>query len=712
MTTSGGPGRQRTPVEITEAIKGELRDAFANLFEITQDFSVTKEKGLYGVFYVKPSKNVRNMLSVDRELLVLISTFQDQQTRTITAARELIEEAAGRLDATTFIVVHSDFRGDSKLKNWGREQSLTVLPIFTTHPLPAGNELLRTLANELFSHDPFDVTGPVADDSQFYGRREEAIQLARRLQQGQIRSVFGIRKIGKTSILHRIIKETTKTYDCTAVLIDGQSDAIFSLSSAQLLNSIAHTISKSESGGEVSLDILTVRLSLADAAQALLEAVKSSPKVVVLFFDEIDYLTPTSPTADHWKEDFNGFWRNLRATYQATSVGSSKLSILVSGVSSKWFMEESIGGVENAALMFVPEEYLSPLPRGAGAAMIRRLGKLAGLVFNDTTAELIAAQSADMPFWIRKACSHIHNKIEVGLRPFEPQAEAVADFMAEFISTDGVAMSEVALSHLFRVYPELQQPALQCAAGKGSDVPGKYLRTLEKYGVIESAKTPSVNGQMMASGLENFVESNKTPSTKSAASEFGDWADELAIISRRRNVMERSLRSIVSNFLRFDSMNNSGATSAKERVLIQDAVDVYVLHRCPELKTGEATIKELALLFGFYDGRYLDELTEVAQEYTAAARAGDPANDIAPHKPGTIRNRLAYLRAACRYAQKHHGVGDRDVRHEVPVPAVRNSRQVYASRAEMLVIARKCGASPAEREARALIRLAFYSGMR
>jgi integrase len=150
----------------------------------------------------------------------------------------------------------------------------------------------------------------------------------------------------------------------------------------------------------------------------------------------------------------------------------------------------------------------------------------------------------------------------------------------------------------------------------------------------------------------------------------------------------------------------------KERVLIQEAVDVYVLHRCPELKTGDATIKELALLFGFYDGRYLDELTEVAQEYTAAARAGDTANDIAPHKPGTIRNRLAYLRAACRYAQKHHGVGDRDVRHEVPVPAVRNSRQVYATRAEMLSIARKCGASPAEREARALIRLAFYSGMR
>lgn len=145
----------------------------------------------------------------------------------------------------------------------------------------------------------------------------------------------------------------------------------------------------------------------------------------------------------------------------------------------------------------------------------------------------------------------------------------------------------------------------------------------------------------------------------------------------------------------------------KERVLIQEAIDVYVEHRCPELKTGDATIKELALLFGYYDGRYLDELTEVAQEYTKAAREADP-----PLKPASIRNRLAYLRAACRYAQKKHGIGDKNVVLEVPTPPVKNERQVYASRAEMIRIARACGTSPAGREARALIRLAFYSGMR
>lgn len=51
---------------------------------------------------------------------------------------------------------------------------------------------------------------------------------------------------------------------------------------------------------------------------------------------------------------------------------------MVGGVSTYWFTVESIGGIENAALSFIPEEYLSPMPEGATIAMLRRLGRVAG----------------------------------------------------------------------------------------------------------------------------------------------------------------------------------------------------------------------------------------------------------------------------------------------------------------------------------------------
>lgn len=140
------------------------------------------------------------------------------------------------------------------------------------------------------------------------------------------------------------------------------------------------------------------------------------------------------------------------------------------------------------------------------------------------------------------------------------------------------------------------------------------------------------------------------------------------------------------------------ATGAiKHRYFIGDAVVAYCQHKCPNLKTGEEIEKELARIHGHYDGRYIDELAAVARDYIEA--------ESDRVLPGTIRNRLAYLRAACRYAKKYHGMGDVP---DIALPPVRNERKEYVSRAEMIRIARQCK----DRHARAIIRLAFYSGMR
>lgn len=562
-----------SPVERTDAIKSQIRDSFGDLFKVTYETHLTRDKGYYGICYVKASKNVRNVLSVDREILTLISTFEDQQPRTLQTARDLIAESEGRLDSSAVIIVHCDPRGNAKLKTWGREKSLAVLPIFYKGKIASGEDLLHTLAHELYSYDVFDITGPVADDVQFYGRREEARNLARKLQSGQIRSCFGIRKIGKTSILHRIINEVKGNYDCTIFLIDAQSDSIFTLDAPRLLNSIAGSLMQLASRSDLSITVDPVAVELSIAVERLRNAVAVHGRQILIVFDEIDYLTPTSPTAAHWRTEFNRFWRNLRSVYQSSAATERNLSLLISGVSSKWFAEESIDGVENAALAFVPEEYLSPLPRGAATAMIKRLGRQAGLIFTDATAEQIAETSADMPFWIRKACSYIHGKVEIALRPFEPQVTLISDYLNEFVASDGVAMSEVALAHLFRVYPELKGPALVCADQNPPQLDNRTLRTLEKYGVVRTGRNFGVSGRMMAIGLESFrsskteVEAPSDPESTSENSGYGDWADELAIISRRRNILERKLRGIVANFIRFSAMSGQSTESAKERVL-------------------------------------------------------------------------------------------------------------------------------------------------
>lgn len=141
---------------------------------------------------------------------------------------------------------------------------------------------------------------------------------------------------------------------------------------------------------------------------------------------------------------------------------------------------------------------------------------------------------------------------------------------------------------------------------------------------------------------------------------------------------------------------------------IEDAVTLYLKHKVPTLKSGRNIANELAEIFWAYQGRPLSSLADVSKAIQKQSTRDAKDKDAPPLAPATIKNRIAYLRAACRYAWKHHGLGDADPAQRVTVPTVKNERHVYIDRAQMLKLARACKDFPA----RALIRIAFYSGMR
>ena len=139
---------------------------------------------------------------------------------------------------------------------------------------------------------------------------------------------------------------------------------------------------------------------------------------------------------------------------------------------------------------------------------------------------------------------------------------------------------------------------------------------------------------------------------------------------------------------------------ARPRWTIDQAVDRYLRERTPDLKAGANARRELEQLRDWFTGRTIEELPIVCAEY-----AQDQHGAL---RPATIKNRIAYLRAACRWAWKRHGMGDADPGARVVTPTVRNAREVVVDRAQMVALARACR----HRGVRALIRVLFYSGMR
>lgn len=142
--------------------------------------------------------------------------------------------------------------------------------------------------------------------------------------------------------------------------------------------------------------------------------------------------------------------------------------------------------------------------------------------------------------------------------------------------------------------------------------------------------------------------------------------------------------------------------------LIEDAVAVYIKHRTPSLKSGENIARELGEVFWAYQGRPISALPDVAKTLQIKNTVKLPDGIEKTLKPATIKNRISYLRAACRFAWKFYDMGDSDPGAKVTVPIVNNARQNYISREQMIMAARACENRPT----RAVIRIAFYSGMR
>jgi hypothetical protein len=569
------PQRGHTsPRELTKRMVEEFTSASSTILNITRPPALIEhEKGLYAYVVAKPIKRIARLLTADRELLILFSSFTDQQPRTIDTATSLIEQSEVRLEHSIAVIVHADPEGNFKLKNWGREAGLSVIPINAQHKLPQGDDLEKLMFVEFFSHDAFDVTGPVSDDARFYGRRSEALDIARQLQTGQVRSSLGIRKIGKTSIIHRILNVSHATYDCSSVMIDCSRDAIWQMSDSQLLYSISLAVEAAiiaPQRYEIAQHYKG-NVELSEAADSLLAKCICSPRPILVFFDEIDYITPSSPVTDHWRKQFNSFWRNLRAVYQEALRQGTKLSLFVGGVSTKWFRVAEIDGIENAALAFVPEEYLSPLASGASAAMIKTVGRTSGLQFENDVAEAIANLCSNIPYWVRKAGSYIHKNISVESRPYQLSMEEGISLTNAFIESEGAAIAEVAITHLFRVYPDIETDAIIIFHGEKGGLTAASCKILERYGVITSrGGAYTMSGRMIQEAMKVYLKNKgeipKEDRHKMQYDSLDEWAEELASLNASRNILERRLRGIASNFLRFDSLQHKGKGTFQDRV--------------------------------------------------------------------------------------------------------------------------------------------------
>jgi len=254
--------------------------------------------------------------------------------------------------------------------------------------------------------DLYNVRDPVADRLNFFGRAARADELLEMLAEGRPVGLFGLRKMGKSSLLQ--------------VLGDRAGFPVAHIDLQEGLE-LAGLYTRTLAAWQRALHVKTpdVRwepppLSGGDLADAFTSAVrgllqqleaKGLSARLGLFVDEIELLVPgkASNAAVEAAElaRYLAFARVLRGLVQATG----QLSLLVAGVDARLNRVNRLAGEQNPFYQFFRAEYLEPLSEVDCIQMVRNIGRQMGLVYSDEAVAYVATVSGGHPFLARQLCS-------------------------------------------------------------------------------------------------------------------------------------------------------------------------------------------------------------------------------------------------------------------------------------------------------------------
>ncbi len=310
-------------------------------------------------------------------------------------------------------------------------QHLTVIPL--PRSLMAQSRLKENEAESLQEQieryagreDLYDVRGAVSDVLSFFGRGALLAGLERQLSAGHSAMLFGMRKIGKSSLLHRLQEE----HAWPIALVDLQGYA------GGLEYVYGEALSGWRTGIQASFPKLTLPewpagldgLDPAAQAQAFRRAVvellgllasQAGRPGLLLFLDEFDSL--------FGEPDYARFAAVLRGVAESPRV-RGRLGILAAGLEPALNRLDRIGDGRNPLYGFFAEYPAGPMAPEDTRTMVRSIGGHMGIDYEDEALELLVEAGGGHPFLTRQLCSQATRSVERPGRVSRSQAGQALD---------------------------------------------------------------------------------------------------------------------------------------------------------------------------------------------------------------------------------------------------------------------------------------------
>jgi hypothetical protein len=257
----------------------------------------------------------------------------------------------------------------------------------------------------------YAISGPVSGDLSFFGRERVLQEVIDLLEMGQPVGLFGLRKMGKTSLIQRLQGRLAQQQPIAMVDTQktAQQQGIWSLY-PDIIAAFADHLQRYRP--DVDLpdlhlwpDALAPSPALADAFMQdmrALHAVLGAPdegKRLLLIMDEIDRLLPAGEAPGY--EGFTTLFGQLRAANQQARM----LDFLVVGVDAAVNRVERWQDHDNELYRALREVWMPPMAHDDVCEMIESLGSQMGVRYESEALHLLAGSGGGQPFVTRQLCS-------------------------------------------------------------------------------------------------------------------------------------------------------------------------------------------------------------------------------------------------------------------------------------------------------------------
>lgn len=372
----------------------------------------------YSFAFLRPTERVQEAFRLEREILVLISRYDNFDSRTLDFVDKLMFEYHNRLDKLCFILISNDKNINTKIKELTlREPESRIIVPFNYDEFFNENAqecIWNRLKEQFYGRDLYSFESPLQNDTYFFGRNEFVHFFYDKYRTGENSGLFGLRKIGKTSVLYALERQLSAR-DEFSIFIDCQDPSLHKRRWFEALEFIIQKISfklKSQSNFDLlaELDYSEINASISFVKDLRKIYSKIDKKRILLIFDEIENLTYSLSPTEHWKSggDYISFWQAIRSAYQANN---HLFSFLISGVNPKIIETGEINGFDNPIYRMITPKYLNFFNVEQVKEMVGTIGNYMGLTFDEEIFTFLTEEYGGHPFLIRQVCSFIHNDI-------------------------------------------------------------------------------------------------------------------------------------------------------------------------------------------------------------------------------------------------------------------------------------------------------------